>query len=84
MEEQGLDRARFEQAYKSFGVASKIRRATELQEAYKVEGTPALGIAGKYYTDGSMARGYERALQLADELLEKERKALKTAAKKAA
>ena len=82
--EQGLDRAKFEQAYKSFGVASKIRRAVELQDAYKVEGTPALGIAGKYYTDGSMARGFERMLQLADELLEKERKALKAPAKKAA
>ena len=49
-----------------------------------MEGTPALGIAGKYYTDGSMARGFERMLQLADELLEKERKALKAPAKKAA
>lgn len=81
--EQGVDRQKFEQAYKSFGVASKVRRAIELQDAYKVEGTPALGIASKYYTDGSMARGFERMLQLADELLEKERGALK-AVKKAA
>ena len=82
--EQGVDRAKFEQAYKSFGVASKVRRANELQDAYKVEGTPALGIAGKYYTDGSMARGFERMLELASELLDKERKALKAPAKKAA
>ena len=71
--EQGVDRQKFEQAYKSFGVASKVRRANELQEAYKVEGTPALGIAGKYYTDGSMAGGYECMLQFADEQLAKER-----------
>lgn len=66
--EQGVDRAKFEQAYKSFGVASKVRRAVQLQEAYKVEGTPALGIAGRYYTDGSMAGGFERMLQIANQL----------------
>ncbi|WP_028606010.1 thiol:disulfide interchange protein DsbA/DsbL [Ottowia thiooxydans] len=67
--EQGVDRAKFEQAYKSFGVASKVRRAVQLQEAYKVEGTPALGIAGRYYTDGSMAGGFERMLQVTNQLI---------------
>ena len=67
--EQGIDRAKFEQAYKSFGVASKVRRAVQLQEAYKVEGTPALGIAGRYYTDGSMAGGFERMLQITNQLI---------------
>ena len=82
--EQGVDRAKFEQAYKSFGVVSKVRRANELQDAYRVEGTPALGIVGKFYTDGSMARGFERMLQIADERLAAERKAAKPAAKPAA
>ena len=72
--EQGVDRAKFEEAYKSFGVASKLRRAVQLQEAYKVEGTPALGIAGRYYTDGSMAGGFERMIQLANNLIAQERK----------
>ena len=72
--EQGVDRAKFEEAYKSFGVASKLRRAVQLQEAYKVEGTPALGIAGKYYTDGSMAGGFDRMIQIANTLIAQERK----------
>ena len=72
--EQGVDRAKFEAAYKSFGVATKVRRAVQLQEAYRVEGTPALGIAGKYYTDGSMAGGFERMIQLANNLIAQERK----------
>ncbi len=67
--EQGVDRAKFEAAYKSFGVASKVRRAVQLQEAYKVEGTPALGIAGRYYTDGSMAGGFEQMLQITNQLI---------------
>nr|WP_257646053.1 thiol:disulfide interchange protein DsbA/DsbL [Ottowia beijingensis] len=72
--EQGLDRAKFEAAYKSFGVATKVRRAVQLQDAYKVEGTPALGVAGRYYTDGSMAGGFERMIQLANNLIAQERK----------
>ena len=46
----------------------------QLQEAYKVEGTPALGIAGKYYTDGSMAGGFDRMIQIANTLIAQERK----------
>ena len=72
--EQGVDRAKFEATYKSFGVANKLRRAVQLQEAYHVEGTPALGIAGRYYTDGSMAGGFERMIQIANNLIAQERK----------
>ena len=72
--EQGVDRAKFEAAYKSFGVASKIRQVGQLQEAYKVEGTPALGIAGRYYTDGSLGGGFERMLQITNKLIAQERK----------
>ena len=72
--EQGIDRAKFEETYKSFGVASKVRRAVQIQEAYHVEGTPALGIAGKYYTDGSMAGGFERMIQITDNLVAQEKK----------
>lgn len=73
MAEHGVDRAKFEATYKSFGVATQLRRAAQLQEAYKVEGTPALGIAGRYYTDGSMAGGFERMIQLTNRLIEQER-----------
>ena len=72
--EQGIDRAKFEKTYKSFGVASKVRRAVQIQEAYHVEGTPALGIAGKYYTDGSMAGGFERMIQITNNLVAQEKK----------
>lgn len=72
--EQGVDRAKFEAAYKSFGVATKIRQAGQLQEAYKVEGTPALGIAGRYYTDGSLGGGFERMMQVTNNLIAQERK----------
>jgi thiol:disulfide interchange protein DsbA len=39
-------------------VATQLRKAVQMH-AYKVEGTPALGIGGRFYTDGSMAGGFE-------------------------
>ena len=72
---QGLDKAKFQEAYNSFSVAGKVKRATLLQEAYKVEGVPALGIAGRYYTDGSRSGSMGRALQVTDTLVADARKA---------
>jgi thiol:disulfide interchange protein DsbA len=66
--QQGVDRAKFIEHYNSFSVASKVTKATQLQNAYQIEGVPALGVAGRFITDGSMARSMERALQVVDYL----------------
>ena len=68
-DKNGLPEKKFMETFTSFGVASKARRATQLQEAFKVQGVPALGIAGRFYTDGSLTQTMERALQVADYLL---------------
>jgi thiol:disulfide interchange protein DsbA len=67
--QQGVDKAKFVQQYNSFTVVTKVTKATQLQNAYKVEGVPALGIAGRFYTDGSMAGNMQRALQVVDVLV---------------
>ena len=69
IEKQGVDKAKFTEAYNSFPVATKARKASLLQDAYKVDGVPALGVAGKYYTSGSLAQTMERALIVTDHLL---------------
>ncbi len=66
---QGVDKAKFLEQYNSFSVTSKAARATQLQNAYKVEGVPALGVAGRFYTDGTLAKSMERALQVAEFLV---------------
>ncbi len=66
---QGVDRAKFGEVFNSFGVATKATRATQLQNDYRVEGVPALGVAGRFYTDGSLAGNMPRALQVVDFLL---------------
>jgi protein dithiol oxidoreductase (disulfide-forming) len=70
----GLDKAKFQEIYNSFSVSTKARKATQLQDAFKVEGVPALGIAGRWYTDGSMAGNMPRALQVTDYLIAEARK----------
>jgi thiol:disulfide interchange protein DsbA len=79
----GVDSAKFLAEYNSFGVVTKTQRASQLQNAYKVEGVPALGVAGRYYTDGSMAKSMERALQVVDTLVDTMRTGTTKAPKKA-
>ena len=64
-----MDKVKFAETFKSFGVASKLRRAVQLQNDFKIEGVPSLGVAGRYYVDGTLAGSMERALQVAEVLL---------------
>jgi protein dithiol oxidoreductase (disulfide-forming) len=68
-DKNGLPEKKFMETFNSFGVASKARRATQLQEAFKVQGVPALGVAGRFYTDGSLTQTMDRALQVAEYLM---------------
>jgi protein dithiol oxidoreductase (disulfide-forming) len=71
---QGVDKAKFTEQYNSFSVSAKARRAVQLQNAYEVQGVPAIGIAGRYYTDGTIAGNMARALEITDHLIAEVRK----------
>ena len=71
---QGVDVAKFKETYQSFTVSNQVRRATQLQDAYGVEGVPSMGVAGKYYTDGSMAGSMQSVLQVVEHLAATARK----------
>jgi len=73
-EKQGLNKAKFSELYNSFPVNLKARKATQLQDAFKVDGVPALGVAGRYYTSGTLAGNMERALTVTDHLIALARK----------
>jgi protein dithiol oxidoreductase (disulfide-forming) len=66
---QGVDKAKFMDAYNAFSTVNKAQRGSALQNAYKVEGVPALGVAGQFYTDGSLTGSMERALVVVDALI---------------
>ena len=66
---QGVDKAKFLEQYNSFAVATKAGKATQLQNVYKVEGVPAMGVAGRFYTDGTLGKNMPRVLQVVDHLI---------------
>ena len=70
----GGDGAKVVEALKSFGVATKMRQAKQAFEAYKIDGVPSIGIHGRWFTSGSLANGNERALAVADMLIQRARK----------
>ncbi len=74
MTKNGLDGAKFVEVMNSFGVQAKARQALTLAEAYKIDGVPALGVQGRYYTSGALAGGNERMLAVTDFLIAASRK----------
>ncbi len=73
VQQQGVDRKQFTDMFDSFSVKTKMRKASSLQDAYKVDGVPAFAVNGKYYTAPSMAGGNAGALRVLDFLIAKER-----------
>jgi thiol:disulfide interchange protein DsbA len=72
---QGLDAQKFAELYNSFAISAKARRATELQNQYDLDGVPAMGVAGRWYTDGTLAGNHQRMLQVVDSLIAEAHKA---------
>jgi thiol:disulfide interchange protein DsbA len=52
---QGVDRAKFLSVFNSFGVQTKVQRAVQLFEIYKVDGVPLIAIDGRFETSPSIA-----------------------------
>jgi protein dithiol oxidoreductase (disulfide-forming) len=50
----GVSRKRFVAAYRSAAVKNGLARGARLQEAYKIEGVPTMGIDGRYITSTTM------------------------------
>ena len=53
--QNGIDRARFADAYRSFGVQAKVRRAAVMMNEYKVDHWPLIAVDGRFITSPSMA-----------------------------
>ena len=73
MAKKGVDRKKFGEAWSSFTVQSKLKRAAQLNQAYEVTGVPTLVVDGKYTTSVSMAGSPEQLMKTLDELIVKAR-----------
>jgi protein dithiol oxidoreductase (disulfide-forming) len=67
---KGVDPKKFADAYGSFGVMSKVKRADQMTQTYKIQGVPTLAVEGKYLVGG---RDFTEALSIADQLIAKAR-----------
>ena len=74
MAKNGIDSAKFLEVFNSFSVQTKSRQANQLAAAYKIDGVPAIGVQGRYFTSGSLAGSNEAALSVADFLIQRVRK----------
>jgi thiol:disulfide interchange protein DsbA len=68
----GVDEATFKSTFNSFAVNAKMKRAEELVRRYRVQGTPAVVVNGKYNTGGQMAGSYEAWFAIIDDLAARE------------
>lgn len=65
----GMDLTKFKAMYNSFTVSNQVRKASQLQEAYGVEGVPSMGVGGRFYADGTMAGSLGGMLKVVEALV---------------
>jgi len=70
--QHGVEKAAFTSTFNSFAVSSKLKRAEELIERYRVESTPTVVVNGKYVATGRMAGTYEAWFAIIDDLAARE------------
>jgi thiol:disulfide interchange protein DsbA len=51
----GIDRAKFLDAWNSFGMPANLRRANAMMEAYRIDSWPTIAIDGRFITSPSQA-----------------------------
>ncbi|HEX2540920.1 MAG TPA: thiol:disulfide interchange protein DsbA/DsbL [Caldimonas sp.] len=51
----GVDGDKFMAAFNSFAVQAKGLQARQTAAAYKIDAVPAMGVQGRYYTNGTLA-----------------------------
>ena len=69
LKKNNVDPKKFGDTLKSFGVQSKTKRAAQLTVAYKIDGTPAMAVQGRYTVPAG-----ETLLQTVNSLIDASRK----------
>jgi thiol:disulfide interchange protein DsbA len=73
---RGVDMAKYDGAFRSFSVESKLRRAAQLTQAYKIDGVPALAVQGRYLVTAGLTGERKSMVRVADHLVGESRKQL--------
>ena len=68
----GVSEEEFLEAFNSFAVQTKLRRADSLVRRYRITGVPAMVVNGKYVTGAELAGGIPQLFEVVEFLVEKE------------
>ena len=71
---KGIDKKLWLDTFNSFSVQTKVKRAQQVWMGYKIDGTPSIGIDGRYGTAPSTAGSGEAALAVTDYLIDQIRR----------
>jgi len=74
LKKQGVDDKRFFDTMRSMGVDTRVRRAAHLTLAYRINGTPAMAIRGRYTVSAEQGRSHQGMVETVDHLLDLARK----------
>src|SRR5262245_22653077 len=69
LKKQGVDDKRFFDTMKSMGVETRVARAQHLTLAYRVNGTPAMAVAGRYTVGAEQGRSHQGMIETVDYLI---------------
>ncbi len=64
----GIDRAKFTEAWNSFGVQAKLRRASAMMSSYRIDQWPMVAVGGRYMTSPSRAGEANPAAQTEEQM----------------
>jgi len=70
--ERGISADDFKKTFRSFAVESKLKRAKNLTQRYRIQSVPVLVINGTYLTTGKGIKNFDDMLAVADELITRE------------
>jgi thiol:disulfide interchange protein DsbA len=69
----GVDEVKFREAFNSFAVQAKLRRAEQLAERFKINAVPKMVVDGRYKTGDGLG-SHQQVLEVTDFLIENARK----------
>ena len=76
LKKHGIERKKFDEVYKSFGVQAKIKRAAQLSASYQLDGVPLLAVQGRYTVSAEQGGTQNGMLATTDQLIDLARKGM--------
>lgn len=66
---KGVSVEKYKAAYKSFGVESRLRRAAQMTQSYKIDGVPTFAVQGRFVASATANTDRQQLLSVTDYLV---------------